>query len=327
MFKSLDNSKKVIATVIMVGLIAFLIFALLPYKNAFFGALILFVLVKPLHEYLSKHMSKRVAATITIIVSILVLIIPLFILAAELVTQVNSMIKTAPGFVESLDLSRYGLDANSITEDLIVSPTNYLKNLVVSNIGKFTQGIITLMITYFLLFYLLVNCGSLKKIAFNIIPFSKKNANVLIDEFENITYSGIYVTGIIAVVQGFLIYLSFAILGLSNPIFWGFMGVILSIVPLLGPAIVWIPAAVILFLQDMIGAAIAMLVFGLILSNVDNLFRPYLQEKFGQTHPLIVLIGLFIGVTFFGMIGFIVGPLLLSYFFLLFKMYNEEYMK
>jgi predicted PurR-regulated permease PerM len=94
-----------------------------------------------------------------------------------------------------------------------------------------------------------------------------------------------------------------------------------------GPSIVWGPASLIMLLTQNYVAGIGILIFGLVLSNVDNFLRPFIQQQIGKMHPLISLIGIFIGIPIFGLLGLIIGPLLLSYFFLTLKMFREEYFK
>jgi len=95
--------------------------------------------------------------------------------------------------------------------------------------------------------------------------------------------------------------------------------------PLIGPPLIWIPAVIIKFLEGDYFSAGGILFFGIIISTSDNFIRPYLQRKIGRVHPLVSLIGFFIGIPLFGLFGIIIGPLLISYVILTIKMFKEEY--
>ena len=118
---------------------------------------------------------------------------------------------------------------------------------------------------------------------------------------------------------------SFLIFGIQGAFLWGFVTAILSFFPVIGPPFVWIPAAVIQFFQGDYRAGGGILIFGLILSNIDNLIRPYLAEKISKIHPLVSLVGIFVGVLSFGVMGIFIGPLLLALTILILRMFEEEY--
>jgi predicted PurR-regulated permease PerM len=141
-----------------------------------------------------------------------------------------------------------------------------------------------------------------------------------------VTYSVVISTGTIAVLQGALLGLAFYIFGLPGALLWGFVAAVLSFLPVVGPSLVWGPASLLMLLTQNYVAGIGILVFGLVLSNVDNFLRPLIQRQVGRMHPLVSLIGIFIGIPIFGILGLIIGPLMLSYFFLTLKMFREEYL-
>jgi len=133
------------------------------------------------------------------------------------------------------------------------------------------------------------------------------------------------VSGIIAVIQGGLITIAFLIFGIKGAFFWGFVSAVLSFFPIIGPIIVWVPASIIEFASNNVKAGVGILIFGIIISSIDNFIRPFLQKKIGRMHPLTTLIGIFIGVPLLGLIGIIIGPLIISYAILTLKMFKEEY--
>jgi predicted PurR-regulated permease PerM len=133
-------------------------------------------------------------------------------------------------------------------------------------------------------------------------------------------------TVLVAVLQGIIIGLGFWIVGLESPLFWGTVTAFASILPVLGSALVWLPAVLVLLGQGRPGAAIALAVIGGgLASNLDNLLRPIIYKRVSDLHPMITLIGAFAGVKYFGLLGVLLGPLAIAYLFELLEFYREDY--
>ena len=150
---------------------------------------------------------------------------------------------------------------------------------------------------------MLIQEGSFFRKLEEIIPFNEKNSKKLTKEFRDITYTTIFSTGIIALIQGSLITITFLVFGVERAFLWGFIAAILSFFPIIGPPLIWIPATIIKFISKNYFAGVGILAMGIFLSNIDNFLRPYLQSKIGRIHPLTTLIGIFIGVPLFGLLG------------------------
>ena len=120
--------------------------------------------------------------------------------------------------------------------------------------------------------------------------------------------------------------ISFFIVGLNGALLWGIIMIILSVIPLVGAFIIWIPAGLFLLIEGQIWQGIFVLVWGaVIVSQVDNIIRPYLVNRFADIHPVDTLLGVFIGLPVFGLIGVIIGPLIIAMFKLLVNVYRKEY--
>ena len=119
----------------------------------------------------------------------------------------------------------------------------------------------------------------------------------------------------------------FALTGLANAVFWGVVTMVFAILPVVGSGLVWGPGAIALALGDHWGLGIALAVWGLVVvGNVDYVVRPIIFRKWANIHPLVTLVGALAGVPYFGLLGLLIGPLALSYFFELIRMYREEYL-
>jgi len=188
------------------------------------------------------------------------------------------------------------------------------------------KGLSTFVIGFFFtllsLYYLFKDGGRLFEKMKQVIPLPSKERDLLIRRFEEMVYATIYGGILIAVVQGLLGGLSFWILGLSSPVFWGTAMAFLSFIPVGGTALVWAPASVLLFIQEAYLKGIILLVIGIFgISMVDNLLRPLLISTRTKIHPLLLFFAVLGGIQVFGLIGLVAGPLIVTLFLSLIEIY------
>ncbi|MGH7619792.1 MAG: AI-2E family transporter [Gemmatimonadaceae bacterium] len=119
----------------------------------------------------------------------------------------------------------------------------------------------------------------------------------------------------------------FALTGLPNPIVWGAVTGVLSVLPMLGASLIWIPGAIVLATGGRVGAAIVLLIIGGgISAHVESFIRPIVSRRVSRIHPLITLVGAFAGVRYVGLAGLLLGPLALAYFFELIQAFELEFL-
>jgi len=160
------------------------------------------------------------------------------------------------------------------------------------------------------------------------IPFSEANAEALRQRFKDVTTSTLIGTGVTALVQGALVALGFWAAGLSNAAFWGVVTVLLSILPVVGSGLVWVPGVAVLAFERRYGWAVALAIWGMVaVGQVDNLIRPWVFRRYASIHPFVTIIGAMMGISYFGLLGLLIGPLAISYFFELIRMYRQEYLE
>ena len=316
--------KKILALGFIAAIALILLYLLWPYVNAFVGALIIFFLLNPIHGFFVKKLklNKSFSAILTIIISLIIIILPLVLLINSVIGETEALFDSSSELSEGLEsfIIKYDL------QGLFSEVGRFIKQLFLGAIQNIPRFLIIMTIMYFVLFYLLVNAEVIEDRILDVIPFGKKNSLKLLDEFKNMVNSGVIATGIIAIMQGFLIWLGFMFFGIKGALLWGFIAAVVSFIPVLGVALIWIPISIFGFIQGNYFMGIGFLIWGLFLSNIDNVVRPILQKKIGKIHPLISLIGIFIGIPLFGIFGIVAGPLLLSYFLLTLKMFQEEYL-
>jgi predicted PurR-regulated permease PerM len=177
----------------------------------------------------------------------------------------------------------------------------------------------------FVFFFALRDHDKLKDFANGISPFRKDKAKILVKKFKEITSSVVFGYIIVGVIQGIATGLGLLLFGVPNALILTLLAIFASILPMVGPWFIWIPAAIYLFLSGSSGAAIGFILYSaLFVSSIDNLLRPYIVARKTGTSSVIVLIGMIGGLFLFGILGIILGPLILSYLILFLKAYKDK---
>lgn len=322
--------KTIAAGIITLALIVLLAIGLWPFLEAFVAALAFYVLLNPIYKKVTRKWgwNKKVTAIVLILLTILIITIPIFLVIKASYSQVYSLVVEedliAQG-LQFLDTFFPNLELKNVLSEELSTVGSYLSSLLLNILKDVTNFLIAIIIMYFTLYYLLTE-ENLGKNIISLLPFNKKNTQKLVEEFQNVTHTTIITTGLLAILQGVLIGVGFYFFGVSRAVLWGVVAAILSFIPMLGTPIVWVPAGIIKATEGNYALAIGIFVWGAIVSSVDNILRPHLQSRIGKMHPLTTLIGIFIGLPMFGLIGIIVGPLLLSYTIILIKIFKEEYL-
>ncbi|SET04906.1 Predicted PurR-regulated permease PerM [Methanococcoides vulcani] len=331
--------KMVLALLCIIILAIVLSYALLPYINAFLGAFILYVIFKPVYCLLTERfkLRKDASALSVMMMSIILVLIPLYFLFVSIVGELEIVISSIATNISYVDITENINYLNEIAPDLNIQEKvvniastvgSYTSRYLLSALQNISGQIISLTIMFFLLYYLFTstNTGFDNKLR-EFVPFNNRNTEILLRELKNVIQSTLIATLLIALLQGALIGLTFYAVGIQGATLWGAVTAILSFLPVVGAPLVWIPAAIIQFALKNYVAGIAILVMGIIISNIDNVLRPLIQKKVGAMHPFVSLLGIFVGIYLFGIIGIVVGPLLISTFLLVLKMFNEEYLQ
>lgn len=313
--------------VAVLGLV--LAMALMPYASGLLGAPMLYVIWEPTQRRLVRRMPAPLAAAIIILLSTLLLVIPGTWLVGMLVGQAQGAIRgvLASPFLSQLEQFRIGtMEVGPYLASAGQNVLGWVGGNALTVLGTATRIVLSLIFAFFGLYYLLIRPGKAWAVVEPYIPFSAVRSRVLRERFTAITISTVIGTGMIAAVQGTMLGLAFLVLGVKNAVFWGAVTAVLAILPLVGSGMVFLPAAAGLFFTGHPGKAIALGLWGLlVIGNVDNVLRPLIYNRYARIHPMVTLVGAIVGVEQMGFVGLILGPLAISYFFELVKMYCEEY--
>jgi predicted PurR-regulated permease PerM len=310
-----------------------IIYALHPFIPSILGAIMFYVLFKPFHEKLTikYRWNKRLSVLLILLLSFLVFLLPmgavsylLFQEAQVFVSDPTSLIDYMHQ-VEAFSKEKIGLElfSEKNIEQVKTSVLNWTSVAV-----NQTLNIVGLLgIMYFVLYYMLIHSASLVAAVRMYSPFDqRKDTSLFIEELKSQTYSNAIIIPILIVVQGTAAGLCYRLCGLEQPFFWAVITGFFSIIPVVGTAIIWIPAGVVMLIIGEPWQGWVILGFGaLVISNIDNLVRLLLQKHFADVHPVITVLGVVAGLTLFGLPGLIFGPLLISYFVILVKVYRSEF--
>ncbi len=315
--------------IILILLAGFILYGLKEVFNAFFGAILIYVLFKPLYLYLNKRIKSYLSALSVMLLSFIIIIIPFFMLG-YMITNKISQLRDDDFQLKAL-LSRLD-DTIGIQLNQPNLLSNYLDKLSVivqemfpSFVGGAFNVFIELVLMYFLLYFMFVQMDKFEQALLKYIPLKEFHAKFFAEELKNVTYSNLLGQGLIALVQGMLVSIAFVIVDINDAFFWGVICVFLSFLPVIGAPLVTIPASLILYLNGEHVQALFILLFTIIiLINIDNVIRFVINEKVADTHPLITIVGVLLGIPLFGLVGIVFGPLLLLWFLHLIEIYEED---
>ena len=337
--------KMALALLIISILTVLIVYATLPFLNYIFGALILFTIFQSLYHFLIRKakLRKQIAAVFVIIISIFVVLIPCYFLLSVIVSEVQQLLLDQESIITSIEsganflthlLSKLDIPVNifqtKIEEkamELISQAINYTSLFILGSIQSLSHQSIGLLIMYFMLYYLFTGEDSdfMRQISVA-VPFNEENTATLMSEFKKIVRTTLISSGAVALAQGGILTIVFLIFNIQGAFLWGAIAAILSFLPVVGAPFVWVPAIFVQLFQADYTAAIAILAAGLFISVLDNILRPVIQKKVGEIHPFLSLLGIVIGISLFGLLGIVIGPLLLSYFILTVEMFSREYL-
>jgi predicted PurR-regulated permease PerM len=312
----------------------FLSASLWQFFPAFLGALMLYILSKSFACWLikKKRWSKSMTAILVIIISFFLILLPVAALVSLLYNKISAVLSNPDLITNSIkqadNVIQQKFHYSIISNDTLNSIKSNASGLLSVIVNKSLGFVSTIIMMYFFLYFMMINMNRMEAAVLLYLPFKKDKIILFGDELVRQTFSNAVGIPSIAVVQGLSGFLAFWIIGLSEPGFWGVITGFTSFIPVVGTGLVWVPVAVYMFIIGHTWQGIFMILFGaLIMGTLDNVVRFILARKMADVHPIITVLGVILGLQYFGFLGLIFGPLLISYFFILLKIYYVEFQK
>ena len=319
-----------IAIIIFLGIVLFR--ELWFFLSAFLGAVTFYIIMRERMFYLTekKKWSNAKAAWILMLLSFFVILMPIGILGNIMYAKISYVVSHSSELINSLKTvaaqikQKIGyqlVDPNAIEK---LGPK--LAELLPKVLG-ITINTLTLISTmYFILYFMLVNGRRMEEALYEYIPLKDGNVELIGREMRTMLISNVIGIPLIALIQGFVGLIGYLIIGIPEPLLWFVATSIAAMMPVVGAALIYVPLTIMMFVQGHTGKGIAMAVWGFgFIGLVDNLFRFILNKRLGDIHPLITIFGVIVGIQLFGFIGLIFGPLLISMFILLLRIYGSEF--
>jgi predicted PurR-regulated permease PerM len=205
-----------------------------------------------------------------------------------------------------------------------------VSSLLVNSLSAATKGTVgflfQLFVMIYAMFFFLVGGRAILDKALVYVPLPEADKELLVDKFVSVARATLKGTFVVGLVQGGLAGLAFAVVGIHGSAFWGTIMVVLSIIPGIGTALIWVPAVIYLFAVGKTTAAVGLAVWcALVVGTVDNFLRPKLVGADTKMPDLLILLSTFGGLSMFGAVGLVLGPIIAAVFIAVWKIYGEAF--
>lgn len=321
--------------IFVILIIAGLIFVkLLPYLSGLLGAITLYVVLRNWMNTLTQKRKwpKPVAAGLLMFGSFITIIIPIGGIIMMLGNKIkkaaenpDEIIEPIREFLDKVN-SNFNVDFSSILDGEGIS--EWVSDHLQIWLGTTVNTVMAILLMYFILYFLLVNNHKVREITCQYIPMNKENLDEIGKEIRNMVRANAIGIPLVGLAQGIVALIGFLIFGIEDPFFWFVILSITSMVPFVGTPLGMFPVFLLTLASGETFSAWAILIYGFVVVGMtDNITRLYMLKRLEDVHPLITLIGVIVGVPLFGFIGLIFGPLMVSLFLIIVKIYRRQYGK
>lgn len=319
-----------IVVLLLLGILLFMeLYTFLP---ALLGAITLYILLRRwmFHLVEKRKWAKGWASALLMLLSFIIILVPVGLLANMLTSKITYAIEHSTELVAALKKLVNSLEQRFnivIASDANINKVGSTITASLPRIlGATFNSLTTIFFMYFILYFMLVNGRKMEIALYEYIPLKDENVAKVGKEVNMMVLSNAIGIPVIAIAQGIIALIGYLILGIREPFFWFGVTCIAAMIPVVGAALAYVPVAIILLANGQTWQGIVMLIYGFgVIGTADNVLRFTLLRKLGDVHPLTTVFGVIIGLNLFGFIGLIFGPLLISLFILLLRIYSTEF--
>jgi predicted PurR-regulated permease PerM len=325
------KQRNIIVLAILIILGCFIIYSLRAIAGSLLSTIVLYTIFRPVFLHMTGpwKLKRWLAAVIIIVLSLVIIVLPFLALSLMVIAKITEFnedpmrIKVIMQKIDDFAGSKF--NQPDLLDKGMDRLSTLAQDLFPSILGGAASIFLGLLVMYFLLYFMFVKHEEFEGGLLKYAPFNEQNAMRFGTELKTTTYSNVLGQGCIAIVQGALVSLTFFAFGIRDPVFWGVISTFLSFLPVVGAPVVFVPAALIELANGNTTAGWGILLIGfIIITNIDNVLRLLIAKRVADTHPIITVIGVIIGIPVFGIIGLVFGPLLLSYFILTIRIYETS---
>lgn len=296
------------------------------------GAFCLYVLlIRPLRWMIIKwKMNKLLSIFLLMLSSVIVVITPLVFLINMLTDKVSDVLGNKAKIQNSIEIAldkihqQLGIDI--LKEINLGDITTVIFKLIQQILNTSINGVVQLGVAYLILYFMLMNYKKMELWFYKNIPLKKENLKILNKDLRDLVISNAVGMPLVALIQALVAYVGYLIFGLDDAFNWFILTIFGAMIPVVGSAIIYIPACVYLLANGQETNAVLLLIYSFVLVGTsDNIFRFWLQKVMADMHPLITIFGVIIGVNMFGFIGIIFGPIFMSLTIWMLRIYKLEF--
>lgn len=329
-----EQYRKYSLITIILGLGLLLFLKMTPFMGGILGACTIYIMVRDQMLYLTqkKKIRKSVTAIILLIEAILCFLVPLSLAVWLLISKLQTVNVDTATFVDTItnlaDWIRRKTEYDLLSKENISSIASILPGIGQFLMGGISSFAVNLFVLVFVLYFMLIGGTKMEQYIYELLPFSDSNKKHVMNEINMIVRANAIGIPLLAIIQGAIATLGYYLFDAPSVLLFGFLTCFATVIPIVGTTLVWFPLAAYMAISGDWPHAIGLLLYcGLIVTNIDNLIRFILQKKMADTHPLITIFGVVIGLSLFGFMGVIFGPLLISIFILCVNIFKEQYLK
>ena len=302
-------------------------------------------LCRPLHQKFIQWMGGRVtlASTVTLLVILFVIIAPLILFLGVVAGQALEVSDTIRPWIQqrmatnstgslktSFELPHFLLPYEKEIYSRVGEITSMMGQFIFETLASLTRGTATFLLSLFIMlysmfFFLRDGRGMLAKILYY-VPLKSEDELRMVGKFVTVTKATLKGSLVIGIVQGAMAGAAFAVIGIQGAAFWGTVMAVLSIIPGIGTALIWIPTAIWLYFNGQVSAAIGLTLWcTAIVGSVDNVLRPRLVGRDTQMSDLLIMLSTLGGLLLFGATGLVVGPIMAALFVTVWEIYGQSF--
>jgi predicted PurR-regulated permease PerM len=327
-----DRIRQVLVLILIILIAGLLIKQLFVFLPGILGALTLYILSRSYYFKLifSKKWRKGWTALLFILFYIAIISIPIYFSVNLVSPKVNELLRNQDKVVASVQSVADAISAKTgmeiLSADNIKTAAQKISSIVPMLLSSTATILANLFMMFFLFYFLLIGGRDMEKNLSKLTPLKPANIDILAKETKMMIKANAMGIPIICIVQGLFAALGYYLFGVKDWALWGFLTGIFAFFPLVGTMIIWVPLCFYVFSQNHALAALGLTIYSLLVTgNVDYIARISFMKKIGDVHPLITVLGVIVGLNLFGFVGLIFGPLLISYFLILVKIYVNEF--
>lgn len=306
-----------------------------PVLMSIITGIILASLFVPLYRRINKKIKSRdLSASIIMVVLLLLIILPLWFLTPVLLDQsikiysavqdIDFVTPLKTIFPSIFQTEQFSNEIGSVIFSFVTKITNSSTNMISKLILNFPTLFLQLIVVFFTFFFVVRDNEKLISYIQSILPFNKEVETKLFKSTKDITFSILYGQVVIGILQGIFAGISFYLFGVDNALFLTLLACMAGIFPIIGTSVVWIPVAAFLIIGGGVVPALGVTAFGLLSAFFENAVKPAFVSKRTNVHSAVILIGMVGGLFMFGILGFIIGPLILAYLLIVLEIFRDK---